>query len=802
MLWALPLALVPVVLHLLNRMRYRDVPWAAMRFLVKANSASTRQAKLRQFLILLCRVMALAAMVFVLSRPLAGGWLGWAVSGTPEVVIVLLDRSASMETHESGAAVSQREKSLRMLAGAAKIFGTATRLVLIDSATREARELAAPELLPEVSAAAPTDTAANLPAMVDTAAEWLTRHPVGNAEVWIATDLQRSNWNPQASAWRSASARLEAAPGTVRVRVLDAGAITTANASIEVTKVDWRRRVGGGSATPGPGAAAKAETGADVMLTLRIQRLDSASAMIPLAITLNGVRSTSELKVEGQDFYVRKVLPIEGDTQEAWGKVEIPADANERDNSAWFVARPPSPQLHAVVADDSMCSRILGLAAAPAPTFRPQRVETFSPRSLPTEFQKAGKSGTSEAASPTAATPGTAVPPAAGSAHTAADPSTGAGPEGGSASVSATATSEAAIAAGAWTRFGAILWQGQLPTGETATMLQAYVKAGGVLVFFPSASTAVPAPAADAAHVAPAFGGVVWGAVQTSPKEDGWRVGSWDEQDGPLSKSEEGMSLPVNDLRVQKRQEILPGDGTILARYGDGLPFLVRARSGAGAVYFCSSLPLRDWSTLGRGDVLLPMVQRMVNEGARRLSTPFSLACGEPLPLSADGWMRLSGGANVKESAPAVANPDQAATGQAPVRLVPELHAGVYRGSPGLIAVDRPAMEDDPQRMEQSEALRSLTPLSVSLLSAGSLAAPSPTSPDSGGGLQGEVWRGFLITMLLLLVAEAALTLPAAPDPKRTALGSMMAGSAGSSPPAQRTSGASVSKREAETAKR
>src|SRR3989442_12523094 len=96
-LWGLPLALVPVIIHLLNRIRYRSVNWAAMMFLMRQSRSSTHYAKLRQFLILACRVLAVVALVLAIARPLAGGWAGWMISPAPEVVLVLLDRSASME---------------------------------------------------------------------------------------------------------------------------------------------------------------------------------------------------------------------------------------------------------------------------------------------------------------------------------------------------------------------------------------------------------------------------------------------------------------------------------------------------------------------------------------------------------------------------------------------------------------------------------------------------------------------------------------------------------------------------------
>src|SRR5438874_13196099 len=101
-LWGLPLILLPVVIHLLNRMRHRSQPWAAMRFLISATRSSVSHAKLRQFLILLFRIFAVLMLVLFLSRPLAGGWLGWALSSAPDVILILLDRSASMETRVPG----------------------------------------------------------------------------------------------------------------------------------------------------------------------------------------------------------------------------------------------------------------------------------------------------------------------------------------------------------------------------------------------------------------------------------------------------------------------------------------------------------------------------------------------------------------------------------------------------------------------------------------------------------------------------------------------------------------------------
>ena len=79
-LWGLPLVLLPVLIHLINRLRHRRQPWAAMRFLIAATRSSISHARLRQILVLMFRVLAVLMLILFLSRPLAGGWLGWAVS--------------------------------------------------------------------------------------------------------------------------------------------------------------------------------------------------------------------------------------------------------------------------------------------------------------------------------------------------------------------------------------------------------------------------------------------------------------------------------------------------------------------------------------------------------------------------------------------------------------------------------------------------------------------------------------------------------------------------------------------------
>ena len=63
LLFGLPLALLPVIIHLIHLHRRRTVPWAAMMFLLAAQRMNKGFSKLRQWLILAFRVLAVLAII-------------------------------------------------------------------------------------------------------------------------------------------------------------------------------------------------------------------------------------------------------------------------------------------------------------------------------------------------------------------------------------------------------------------------------------------------------------------------------------------------------------------------------------------------------------------------------------------------------------------------------------------------------------------------------------------------------------------------------------------------------------------
>ncbi|HIL73014.1 MAG TPA: hypothetical protein EYG44_02175 [Verrucomicrobia bacterium] len=641
-LWGLPLVLLPVIIHLINRMRHRPRQWAAMQFLLAATRSSTSHAKLRNLLILLMRVLAVLTLLLFLARPLVGGWMGWALAAAPDAILLLVDRSASMESRVAGADESRREYALKMLADAAGEFEHASHLVLLDSATRQAREIANAASLLELPDTQPTDTAADLPAMLQTALDWLIENQAGTAEIWIASDLQASNWQPDDPRWETLITAFDSLPQKVRIRLLATTQESPGNASISVAQLSRQQ-------------------GGDVRLVADLKRSQADAGRATITRTLNGVATELEAKVTGQSTRWRHRFAV-GDQAGGWGKLELPADGNPRDNITYYRYSDDHPPAGLVVTGSALGP--LWQAAASA----------------------AGRDGRTPAKryAPDDVTP--------------AD------------------LRDATL----------VVWQAPLPEGEMAGALRRFADEGGRVIFFP------PNKAATAR-----FAGLGWGEKQTSG-DAGFAVGRWDEDQGPLANTDEGLLLPLAKLGVRQRQQVV-GQAAVLAAFDDGQALLVRQSLGQGEVYFCATLPLLAWSEMGDGLVVVPMLQRLLAAGSRRLQRDSVAECGQigagDLQLE---WTSIE-------------------TGQ---RGDVQTQAGVYQSGDRWLVVNRPAAEDEFERVGDEAVSGLFGTLSFQLFQA----------QRDDTALQGEIWRMFLFLMLLALLIEAWLIrpgpIPAAAPPK------------------------------------
>ena len=66
--WGFLIALIPLLIHLINMMRHRRIKWAAMEFLMQSYRKHRKWVWLKQLLLLLMRMLAVAMVVAMLAQ--------------------------------------------------------------------------------------------------------------------------------------------------------------------------------------------------------------------------------------------------------------------------------------------------------------------------------------------------------------------------------------------------------------------------------------------------------------------------------------------------------------------------------------------------------------------------------------------------------------------------------------------------------------------------------------------------------------------------------------------------------------
>src|SRR6516162_9149302 len=80
----------PIIIHLINRMRYKRVRWAAMEFLLKSQKRNRRRLIIEQLILLFLRILLVLLAGLLLARFLGASALG--LQGNRNTVhLVLLD---------------------------------------------------------------------------------------------------------------------------------------------------------------------------------------------------------------------------------------------------------------------------------------------------------------------------------------------------------------------------------------------------------------------------------------------------------------------------------------------------------------------------------------------------------------------------------------------------------------------------------------------------------------------------------------------------------------------------------------
>ena len=261
-----------------------------------------------------------------------------------------------------------------------------------------------------------------------------------------------------------------------------------------------------------------------------------------------------------------------------------------------------------------------------------------------------------------------------------------------------------------------LIHQGEI-NSKVEKVLEEFVIKGGSLVLFPPEVTS-----SDGSKL------LSWNSMEEKLEDEIFQVSNWREDSGLLTNSSDGNRLPLDRLAIKRRRT--PQQGEALAYYSDGKPFLSCLTLGKGIVYAFSTLPLDSWSSMSDGYVLVPALQRLIEESSSSNSFIQSWFCGEKESKESILFEPIG---DAKDN-------------------VPYLHAGIYRVNGRLTAINRPKSENDTLFLTVEQILEKLPSISPRLLE---------DESSSGSNDRSEAWSFFLTLCLILLLGEALLGQPA-----------------------------------------
>jgi hypothetical protein len=205
LLYGLGAASLPILLHLLNRRKFREVPWAAMRFLVAAMRKNQRRVRIEHWLLLAVRTMLVIAVVLAMAKPFLESLGALPVlAGQRTHRVLVLDGSLSMGYAPAEATRFDQARRLAIQVVREARRGDVTSVVLMADPPKVVIGTPSPsadevrkELESLVMPHGGTDLVASF-AAIDRVLDVST---VPQKEVVFLTDLQSASWSkPDAAA--------------------------------------------------------------------------------------------------------------------------------------------------------------------------------------------------------------------------------------------------------------------------------------------------------------------------------------------------------------------------------------------------------------------------------------------------------------------------------------------------------------------------------------------------------------------------------------------------------------------------
>ena len=325
-LYLVPLAGLPVVFHLILKQKKRTVVFSTLMFFHRTDPKLNSHRKIRQWLLLLMRILLIAFILLALSRPefVTSMGLGGKIS-----VVAIVDNSASMSELSSydndKSKLECATESARKLILALESSADAAVILLVDEPAVPAADSLTSDtelLLDSLDKIRPTAATGNAGYALARAFELLRASTTGGGAVHVFSDLQQSEWTSASSveAGRDlGQAKAGGAPITVYFHKVESETRDEANVAIAAVQFPEEKVLPKHPYTIG----LVLQNNSDIVANVRVNSIDN-----------QGRKNTENVVVERGRAMTVEVETTPDETGYRWVKAWVEGDGFSGDNEA------------------------------------------------------------------------------------------------------------------------------------------------------------------------------------------------------------------------------------------------------------------------------------------------------------------------------------------------------------------------------------------------------------------------------------------------------------------------------------
>lgn len=319
-LWWGSLALAaPFVIHLLTRKTLKTIRFPTIIFLQRAKASNSRMFRLRHWILLVIRTLALAALLLAFLKPaLTARTLKAKGSANGNAAVIILDRSASMMIRGEAMTPFARGK-----AAAGKIIdglkaSDLGNLILASASVTMSFDQPSDNrfhLRSDLARAEATLETCDPRLAINEAVRNLSKVSGYQKEIHIISDFQRANW---------AGVNFKEVPPEIKVVFLSVAPAKPANIAIVEAQ----------TIPPVP------SIGEEVEIHCKVANFSDVGSRVPVTLQLpdqNLMQREIEVPAKSSAAAVFRLRPKKKGVFE--GVATIPSDALEADNNRFFVLR-------------------------------------------------------------------------------------------------------------------------------------------------------------------------------------------------------------------------------------------------------------------------------------------------------------------------------------------------------------------------------------------------------------------------------------------------------------------------------